>query len=48
MFFAGADTSPEWYGHVAGAIHSGMRAALKVLSLLRPAVLTPSDIEIIR
>lgn len=47
MFFAGAETTPEWYGYMAGAVHSGVRAALEVLQLLRPAVLKPSDMDII-
>ncbi|XP_018561137.1 probable flavin-containing monoamine oxidase A [Anoplophora glabripennis] len=47
MFFAGAETTHEWYGYLAGAVHSGMRAAIHALSLIRPAALNPSDIDII-
>ncbi|KAJ8923059.1 hypothetical protein NQ315_001608 [Exocentrus adspersus] len=47
IFWAGAETTNDWYGYVAGAVHSGLRAALEVLYMLRPAVLNSTDMTVI-
>ncbi|KAJ8983977.1 hypothetical protein NQ317_008682, partial [Molorchus minor] len=47
IFWAGAETSSEWYGCLAGAVYSGNRAALEVLYDLRPQLLTTDDMMIL-
>nr|XP_023017144.1 probable flavin-containing monoamine oxidase A isoform X1 [Leptinotarsa decemlineata] len=48
IHWAGAETSNEWFGQMAGAVHSGIRAALEVLCDLRPSVLTADDYMFLR
>ncbi|KAG5890759.1 hypothetical protein JTB14_016497 [Gonioctena quinquepunctata] len=48
IHWAGAETAVEWYGQLAGAVHSGMRSALEVLYDLRPAALTTDDFMFLR
>ncbi|KAJ3644682.1 hypothetical protein Zmor_022392 [Zophobas morio] len=44
VFWAGAETSMEWYGTICGAVISGYRAATEVLYDMHPALLTVSDL----
>ncbi|CAH1115942.1 unnamed protein product [Phaedon cochleariae] len=48
IYWAGAETSAEWYGQLAGAVNSGIKAALEVLYDLRPSVLTTDDLIFLR
>ncbi|XP_044262400.1 probable flavin-containing monoamine oxidase A isoform X2 [Tribolium madens] len=45
IFWAGAETSTEWYGSICGAIMAGNRAAREVIYDLRPASLTVDDMR---
>nr|XP_022920622.1 amine oxidase [flavin-containing] A [Onthophagus taurus] len=44
LFFAGSETATYWYGHISGAIQTGLRAAMEVLFEIRPQVLCYEDI----
>lgn len=44
MYWAGAETATYWYGHIAGAVQSGYRAAIEALYDLRPQSLTVQHI----
>ena len=43
IYFAGSETSVKFPGTMAGAVHSGQRAAIQVLDGLRPQSLTSLD-----
>ncbi|XP_015839656.1 probable flavin-containing monoamine oxidase C isoform X1 [Tribolium castaneum] len=45
IFWAGAETSTEWYGTICGAVIAGNRAAREVIYSLRPATLTLDDMR---
>ncbi|CAH1958148.1 unnamed protein product [Acanthoscelides obtectus] len=47
IFWAGADTSFDWYGSLAGAVCSGIKAGIQVLYDMRPATLTPEDMDVL-
>ncbi len=43
IHFAGSETAVRHMGSVAGAVSSGRRAALQVLSAIRPQTLSTAD-----
>lgn len=47
IHFAGTETSMKYMGTMAGAVHSGQRAAIEVLNILRPQSLTSKDYHLL-
>ncbi|KAG7499173.1 putative flavin-containing monoamine oxidase A [Solea senegalensis] len=48
IHWAGTETATQWCGYMSGAVQAGQRAAVEVLSELRPAVLTREELHTLR